>query len=233
MWRQCRRLLLKKQRRKIALSLQGLDHLIQQIQQTFEAIDTSREQALATSRELIRVSATAIKHVHRGEYEQAQEQLQLGRSLVNTLRQTTGQHGDLCAAGFVTDALKEYAEALITFALVREQPLPDMDGNGLDAASYVNGLAEAVGELRRHVVDNIRHGKIAVGERRLEEMDEIYYALMALDFPEVVTRGLRRRTDTVRALIEKTRSDLTLAIRQQDLANAMEKLESILPGSNP
>jgi len=210
------------------LPLEGLHQIAEHVHDVFETIDVAREKALSTSRELIRVSATAIKHVHRGEYEEYQDQIETGGQLARVLRETADEHDDLRAAGFVTDAMKEYAEALITYAIVQEQPLPSLDTEGLDAASYANGLAEAVGELRRHVVDSIRHGEIAVSEQRLDEMDEIYYALMAFDFPEGVTRGLRRRTDSVRALIERTRGDLTLAIRQQELAAAMEKLETKL-----
>lgn len=213
------------------MPLTGLNSIVSQVHEYFEGEDAAREKALSLSREVIRISSTAIKHVHRGEYPEAQtlidENLQLTQDLVQSVR----DYDDLRAAGFVVDALKEHAEAMITYAVVLRLPLPSLDTPGLDAASYVNGLAEAVGELRRNVLDNIRHGNVEVSEELLDDMDEAYYTLVAFDFPEAVTRGLRRRTDSVRAIIERTRGDLTGAIRQRELVKTMEKLEEKLERS--
>lgn len=210
------------------MPLTGLNGIAQQVHEYFERMDAAREKAIGLSREVIRLSSTAIKHVHRGEYEEAASFLEENRALTVEMIQSVKDHDDLRAAGFVVDAMKEYAESMITYAVVLGKPLPPLETEGLDAGAYVNGLAEAVGELRRHVLDSIRHGNVEVSERLLDDMDEIYYALLGLDFPEGVTRGLRRRTDSIRGMIERTRGDLTVAIRQQALAQTMEELEARL-----
>ncbi len=139
-------------------------------------------------------------------------------------------YADLYHAGYTQDALKEFAEASITYALVTDHPLPDPDELGVEYAAYLNGLGEAAGELRRHVLDLIRHGELERGEEILSMMDDIYGVLVTIDFPNAVTGGLRRTTDMVRGVLERTRGDLTMSLRQEKLQQALRNFEEKVNG---
>ena len=131
---------------------------------------------------------------------------------------------ELFNISFVRDAEKEFAEGHITLAVVTGSGLPSPDELDVDAAAYLNGLGEAAGELRRYLLDGMRRGDLSRGEELLEAMDSIYSALVTMDFPDAITCGLRRTTDMVRGVLEKTRSDLTLVIRQKELEEKISKL---------
>jgi translin len=135
-------------------------------------------------------------------------------------------HPDVYYAGFVQDAQKEHAEAHQTYALIRGEPLPNPDDLKVGYAAYLNALGEAVGELRRYALDGIRHNDLGWGEGILANMDEIYYAMSSFDYPNAISRGLKRTADVTRSLIERTRGDITNAVRQQLLESALADIES-------
>jgi len=141
-------------------------------------------------------------------------------------------HPDVYYAGFVHDAQKEHAEARQTYALIRGEPLPSPEHLGVGYAAYLNGLGEAVGELRRHGLDQMRHRDVAWSEGILETMDDIYYALVSFDYPTAISGGLKRTADVTRSLIERTRGDVTNAVRQQQLEKALADLWSRLEGKS-
>jgi translin len=143
------------------------------------------------------------------------------------------EHPDLYHAGYVQDALKELAEAHITYALVASRPLPSPEELNVPPAAYLNGLGEAMGELRRHILDVIRHGKVGRCERMLQVMEDVYSALVTVDYPDALTGRLRRTTDMVRGVLERTRGDLTVATRQETLRRALRKFETkVLSGAD-
>jgi translin len=166
--------------------------------------------------------------VHRQEFDQAKELLQSAHNLITEAEEAVSMHSELRNSGFIRDAQKEFAEGSITLALATEKQPPGPDELGIDAAAYLNGLGEAVGELRRYLLDSMRRGDLSRGEELLSAMDDIYSILVTMDFPDAITGGLRRTTDVVRSILEKTRSDLTLVMRQKDLENRLEKLEGDL-----
>jgi len=166
--------------------------------------------------------------VHRQEFSQAKESLQSARNLLNEVKQAVTECKELSNTGFVKDAQKEFAEGCITLALVTGEQLPDLDELGIDAAAYLNGLGETVGELRRYLLDSMRKGDLSRGEELLSAMDDIYNTLITMDFPDAITGGLRRTTDMVRGVLERTRSDLTLSIRQKDLEVKLRNFEENL-----
>jgi len=201
----------------------NLDSIANQIRQSFLAKDAAREKALPLCREVIRHCSNAIRTVHRQEFSQAKELLKSARNLLDKIEQTAAEHNELSYTGLVRDAQKEFAEGSITLALITGKRLPDPDELRVDYAAYLNGLGEAVGELRRYLLDSLRRGDLSRGEELLSVMDDIYTTLATMDFPDAITGGLRRTTDMVRGVLERTRSDLTLAIRQKGLE---EKLDS-------
>ena len=177
----------------------------------------ARERALRLSREVIRNSANSIRATHRGEFEQARRLLKEVTSLVAEMERLLEGHPRVYYAGYVEDAQKEYAEASATLAFAEGARLAGPDDLGVGPAPYLNGLAEAVGELRRFILDLLRRSDFSRCEELLEIMDEVYAVLVSMDFPEAVTKGLRRSTDMARGVLERTRGDLTLALRQHRL----------------
>jgi translin len=202
-----------------------LETTINRIVSRIEAKNAAREQALAESRQVIRNAANSIRAIHRKEFEQALKLVELGRERLVTIKQVLANYQDLYWAGYVQDAQKEYTEARLTYALVRSEALPTPEDLGVEDAPYLNGLAEAASELRRYILDMLRHGQesSARSEELLDRMDEVYSYLVTIDYPDALTGGLRRTTDLVRGVLEKTRGDLTLTLRHQILEAALEK----------
>jgi translin len=187
--------------------------------------NAAREQALRWSRELVRTCANSIRAVHRHELDNAQDLISQARALNDQICTALAEHADLYWAGYVQDAQKELAEACCTYALVTRATLPDPATMGIAPAAFLNGLGEAVGESRRYVLDLLRRGEADGCERLLAAMDEIYGLLVTLDYPDALTGGLRRTTDNTRGILEKTRGDLTLALRQEALVAALQAVE--------
>jgi len=206
----------------------NLDSIAEQIRQSFSAKDAAREKVLPLCREVIRYCSNAIRAVHRQEFDQAKELLQSARNLLNELGQTVADYSELSSTGFIKDAQKEFAEGSVTLALVIGKQPPTPDELGVDFTAYLNGLGEAVGELRRYLLDSMRKGDLSRGEELLSAMDDIYNILVTMDFPDAITGGLRHTTDRVRGILEKTRADLTLVIRQKDLEERLGKYEDDL-----
>lgn len=203
----------------------NLDSIADHSRQSFSAIDAAREKALPLSRDAIRHCSGAIRAVHRQEFQVAAELLKSARSLLHDIEQAVAEHHELSYTGFVRDAQKEFAEGSLTLALITGKPLPDPGELGVGAAAYLNGLGEAVGELRRYLLDSMRRGDLSRGNELLAVMDDIYGVLVTIDFPDAITGGLRRTTDMVRGVLERTRSDLTLAISQKGLEEKLGKFE--------
>jgi translin len=183
----------------------------------------AREVALSTSRKLIRTSANAIRALHRGEADRAEELMAEGASLLAAAKEACRDHPDIFHAGFVSDAAKEYAEARLTAALSNDIALPLPGELGVEVAPYLNGLGEAVGELRRRLLDLLRQGEIDAAETTLTAMVEVLDLLASLDYPDGMTGGLRRTTDVARALIERSRADLTTTVVQERLRHDLQR----------
>jgi len=203
----------------------NLDSISEQIRLSLSAKDAAREKALPLCREVIRYSSQAIRAVHRQEFDRAEGLLKSARNLLNEAEKPLTDGVELSNTGFLRDAQKEFAEGSFVLALVTGKLPPDPNELGIDYAAYLNGLGEAVGELRRYLLDSMRKGDLSRGEELLSAMDDIYNVLVTMDFPDAITGGLRRTTDMVRGVLERTRSDLTLAIRQKDLENKLKKFD--------
>ena len=206
----------------------NLDSIAEQIRLSFSDKDMAREKALPLCREVIRHSSQAIRAVHRQEFEQAEELLKSAHSLLGEIGRTVVEYSDLENTGFFKDAQKEFAEGNLTLALVTGKQPPTPDELGIEPAAYLNGMGEAVGELRRYLLDSMRKGDLSRGEELLSAMDDIYNILVTMDFPDAITGGLRRTTDMVRGVLERTRSDLTLVMRQKELENKLGKHEEAI-----
>jgi translin len=154
------------------------------------------------------------------------------QQLADVLRDELKDHPELFFAGYTQDSLKEFVEANVTCALIQNQPLQTPEELKVEESTYLNGLAEVVGELRRRTLDILRSGYSQEAERLLGHMDEIYSVLVTMDFPDAITNGLRRQTDLARGIIEKTRGDVTFSLRGENLAEAIRKLSGQLNGGS-
>jgi translin len=200
------------------------------IREELEARHDAREVALSASRDAIRSAANAIRAVHRDEGDRADELIADARGSLARAVEVAREHPEVRYAGFVADAAKEVAEAELTRAAIAGRKLPAPDGIEVDAVAWLHGLAETVGELRRASLDRVRSGDLDAGERYLELMQEILAALVTIDVPDGLSRGLRRATDAARAITERTRGDLTTAVGQRDLRRALEAHRQALEG---
>lgn len=202
-----------------------LDGVADAIRHTFESKSSARDEAIRQSRSLTQQCANAIRAVHRHEWSVAEERLTQARYEADSLRNQVAPYPDLYHSGYTQDALKEYVEAYITYALVRNEVLPTPEQLQVEEATYLNGLAEAASELRRQILDIIRKGHSDEAERLLDDMDTIYGVLLSLDFHDAITGGLRRRVDSLRGVLERTRGDVTSSLRQQQLQQALAEME--------
>jgi translin len=206
--------------------MDNLDAIIESIRATLIAKSAVRDATLARSRELIRLCSLSIRATHREEFEEAERQLDAARRVAAEMKAAVAEHPDLYHTGYTQDALKEVVEAVAVYAMVRGRSLPTPEEIGVEPAAYLNGLAEAASELRRHTLDVIRHDRVAEAERLLAAMDDIYGQLVTMDFPDAITGGLRRTTDVLRGVLERTRGDLTTTLQQEKLKKALEEFES-------
>ncbi len=208
--------------------LKALDGIGERIIVYLDGKNAARDLALQRSRTMIRHCATAIRAAHRDERELSQEHLEQARQIKEALSEELEAYPDLYHAGYTQDAFKEYAEASIVYALFSDEPLPDPDELNMEYAAYLGGLGEATGELRRRTLDILRHNRADEAERLLQMMDEIYGLLVTVDFPDAITGKLRRLTDVVRGIVERTRGDLTTSLRQDDLKTALQAMQDRL-----
>ena len=206
-----------------------LNAIVEDVRAHLDAKHAAREQALSLCRPALRHSANAIRAVHRADFAAAEDLLAQARDLLEQAAEALTDHPDIYYAGFVHNAQKEFAEGCLTLALVAGRPLPSPADLHVDHPAYLNGLGEAVGELRRYLLDSLRHGDIGRCESILAAMDDIYAVLVTMDYPEAITAGLRRTTDAMRGLLERTRGDLTLALVQRRLEERLDEFGRKLP----
>ncbi len=208
-----------------------LESIADRIRQNFDVRTAKRDEALKQARQLTRACSLAIRAVHRDDLEAMVASLTEAQKLADRLRDDLRGHPELFYAGYTQDSLKEFVEANVTCALIQNKPLQTPQDLGVEDATYLNGLAEVIGELRRRTLDILRSGYSEEVERLLGHMDDIYAVLVTMDYPDAITNGLRRQTDLARSIIEKTRGDVTFSLRGQALAEAISRLSNQLTGS--
>ncbi len=210
------------------MSTSQLENIAEKIRASFITKNAARDRAVAISRELIRYCSLTIRASHRDEWAQAENLLGEARRVATELNACTRPYPDLYFTGYTQDAMKELAEANITLAVARDLPIPTPEAIDVEYASYLNGLAEAAGELRRRTLDKMRGGHNGECEKLLAAMDDIYDVLVTMDFPDAITGGLRRNTDMVRGVLERTRGDLTTSYLEGELKKSVDQLNARL-----
>ena len=206
-----------------------LTSLCEPLRSELDAAHAARERALAACRRTIRACGNAIRAVHRADTELVGRLTKEAHDAMREAQAAVEPHPSIAYAGFLHDAEKEYAEALLTAALVEGRPLPSREDAGVGLAAWLCGLAEAACELRRELLDRIRSGELARGEQLLGAMEDVYDLLVTIDYPDAITGGLRRATDSVRAVLERSRSDVTTTVIQTRLYEALEQRWPVAP----
>ena len=204
---------------------QSLARIADRALEEFSTKHAARERGLQISRKVIRLSANAIRAVHRKGFDEARQILGEAESMLVESAQIQREWPEIYYAGFLSDARKEYSEARITLALISGSSIPQRTDIGVEMAAYLNGMGEVIGELRRFILDSLRRNDTQRCEELMETMDDIYSILVTVDFPEGVTGGLRRTTDAMRGILERTRGDLTMALRQRELEQKLASLQ--------
>lgn len=213
----------------------NLEPIIDHIRHELEIRSDARDQAIRRSRALIRDCANSIRAMHRGEFDEAQVLLGAALEAARQMVADVQDFPDVYYAGYTQDALKEYVEARATYAMLRHEPLlrPEELGVRVDYPAYLKGLAEAASEMRRAVLDTVRRNDLERGEVLLEYMEDVYVAMTTIDFADAVTGGLRRTTDALRAVLERTRGDLTVTKQQERLRRALLEFEQTIDHARP
>jgi translin len=209
-----------------------LSEVSTRIRGEFDAKTSARDVGLAASRNAVRSCGNAIRALHRYEQEAAEKLLGEARAQLDEARSALADYPEILYAGFIHDAEKEYAEARITHALVTGAGFPDPESLQVPPSAFLKGMAEAIGELRRHILDLMRHRELKRCEELLAAMDDMYYVLTSMDYPDGITFGLRRLTDVARGIIERTRGDFTTSTIQSSLHDALEAHTKIVEDSS-
>ena len=201
----------------------NLTKIFSELTTTLDKLDQRREEILPISRSVIRDCSNAIKCIHRKEFDIYKEKILIIKSnhekLMNLVNAEPGVFKK-----FLKTPEQEYAEAVTFYSIVTKQELPTPSELNIDPLNYAFGLADTIGELRRFALDNIRNSQLSDLNQILEDMDDIYTILVSMDFTDALTFGLRRATDVTRGILEKTRGDLTVAVRQRDLEQKLDRV---------
>ncbi|MCE5259003.1 MAG: haloacid dehalogenase [Chloroflexi bacterium] len=205
-----------------------LETIVDRIVATLKHKNEVRDITLQRSREMIRFCANSIRATHRHEFGAAAALLTQAQEAAAQMIEEVREFPDLYYAGYVQDATKELAEAAITLAVVNHEPLPEPEALHIEYAAYLNGLGEATGEMRRYALDAMRRDELETAEWLLSVMDDVYTSLVTIDFPDALTDGLRRTTDLVRGVTERTRGDLTTTVQEHKLQAALREFENRL-----
>lgn len=205
-----------------------LGEVVERIRAELDETDAAREGAYRHQREVVRAAASTIRALHRGELAEAESLLAECAERCATMTNHALGSPAIAQAGFVMDAQKEYAEAALLMAILHDRDLPTPESLGIEGAPYLNGLAEAAGELRRSTLDALRRKEYEVAQQWVEALETIYHLLVSFDYPDAVVFGLKRRLDMVRGVFERTQSDVLTTVRQSELQAAIERLEGKL-----
>ncbi|WP_457619607.1 hypothetical protein [Methanopyrus sp.] len=201
----------------------NLRETIEDIRGELDALDEARDEAQVVLRDLHKLSSEAVYEVHRGNLEEARRRLDEAAELVSKLHDLLGDFPELLRTGFAENHLQEYAEAEILYSIVKDLRAPSPEEINVSPRAYLLGLLDAVGELRRIVVDALREGDLDRAEEFLGIMEEIYSLTMTFDYPRSVVPNLKRKQDVARSLLEKTRSEVTIAGKTEELKRALER----------
>ncbi|MCS7097767.1 MAG: hypothetical protein NZ922_02170 [Candidatus Methanomethyliaceae archaeon] len=202
-----------------------MDDIIMEVEKILKEKDENREKLIINSREIIRRSGNAILAFHRRDLDKTLSLLNQAREILETSLNICERFPEYKHIGPLPQAMQEYAEAIITISLIKDGKMPSLNEVGVTVESYIAGLADSVGEIRRQILDSLREDRIEEAERLLNFMDEIYWLLKGLEYFKNLVPGLKRKVDLIRKMVEETRSDITLAYHGRLIRNSIREVE--------
>lgn len=206
----------------------SLKSLLDRIQAELKEKEEVKDELRRDMRRATRLSKQAILFAHQERFDDAKELLKEATELFTKLEKISENHTDLVYTGMVDAAYQEYAEAHTFLTLVRQKRFPDPKKLNVPSISYVLGLGDVIGELRRRSLDLLRKGDVRTAEECLETMEHIYVEMTAMDDAYLLVPGLRRKCDVARHVIEATRGDVTIEARRSSLECSIEELKKII-----
>ncbi len=213
--------------------MDNLSAIIETIRADLTRRNDVRDATLRRSRELVRLCANSIRAVHRHQFDEATELLAQTRAAAAEMVADLAALPDLYYTGYTQDALKELTEAHLVYAFVTGAALPTPEDLAVPSSTFLNGMSEAASEMRRFALDMIRLGHVEEALPYLTIMDEVYSQQITIDFPDAITGGLRRQTDVLRGILERTRGDVTMSTRQEAMRQALAAFETRMMGASP
>lgn len=205
-----------------------LEGFLDSIREEIEQDDHIRESALQLSRTAVRKCSESIKMSHRGNFEAASALVEEAYSIISEAQAEVAKSAFISKSRILDIAYQELAEAVnVLHILEKGEAVPAVEYN-IPSRDYLTGLADTIGELRRAVLESLRNGRTERGVTLLAMMESIYEGLNSFDFPNALIPDLRRKSDVARTLIERTRADVTTAVRQDKLMHEIRELEAHL-----
>jgi translin len=211
--------------------MKNLDKIVNKIEKSIDGKDKIREQALRSSREIIIGCRKAIQCIHQDLMRDAMSNINMASVKLQELYNLTGDHPELYHAGFVENAAQELVEAYCLYNVMKGKDLPDPDEIQTTYSSYLLGLCDLVGELRRTALDSIREGETKEADDYLNMMEEIYDVIIRFDYPSGLI-PIKKKQDMVRNLIERTRGELAVASCERRIEYRTDEFRGMLDKIN-
>ncbi len=202
-----------------------MSEIVERIRRQLDSREEVRNRVLEASRKTIREASRAITALHRRDDETVEDAIKIAQEGVKVLDDAVKANPWLEDYGAINSAYREYAEILLVKSLMNRANMPEPEEIGVPYKPYLGGLADTVGELRRHALDQIRNDDVEGAEKTLDKMEEIFGILSEFDYPDSILQGMRHKRDAARSTLEKTRGDVTTALRQRKLEQALKKTE--------
>lgn len=211
--------------------MNNLDVIINKIEKQIDDKEKKREFAIRYSRNIIISSRKSMQHLHQGHFREAEDLLLMSSTTLKELYDAIKAYPDLGTAGFVENAAQEFVEAQCLLNILQDKDLPDPDTIQTTYTSYLEGLCDVIGELRRKALDTILNGEFKEAYHYLTIMEEIYDAILRFDYPSSLV-PIKRKQDIARSLIEKTRGEMTVASCEQRIEYRTEEFRKLADETN-
>ena len=203
------------------MTLKNVKPVLNKIAKSLGDVQDSREFLLKNTREIIVLCSRAIIAIHKQDLKNGKNNLkQAGALLKKYKKKATGE-----LRRYLITPEQEFVEAACLLAVVEKKEIPSDKKLAVMPESYVLGLLDCIGELKRMVFDKIRIGEIDEATRIFDIMENLYLNLYTFSMFDKVVKEARRKIDVNRILVDDVRSAITEEKRRTELIKTLQKLE--------